>query len=297
MTRASQAQGRNFEDVLEWVHHEYLLKNRAAIYHNHVAGRFVAKGVFVPDPGKARPDYSGTLAGGISVHFDAKTLGDMVGWRLSADRLHQYEMLLDQAKMGAIAFFLVECRPMQAVFLLRVHPSIPVVDDRPEIFFDSRTPAVNGPDCRPGIPAFCLEVGAGGSYDWLSAVEWIWVPTVHHLETMPTVYRTERNQRRSVTLARNQQIIQRWRDGETVETIARDLDLAKDYLRQILNGAGIKFKRGRKPGVFNAPRHDRPLKTLAGVHQGHIPGGIHLRSTDEVLDPPIAEGNAHKGKS
>jgi recombination protein U len=55
-------------------------------------------------------DYSGTLAGGLSVCFDAKSTADerRVYWRSVKD--HQLEYLTAHAELGAIAFVLVECR-------------------------------------------------------------------------------------------------------------------------------------------------------------------------------------------
>lgn len=166
-------EGAKFEADLALLHSRYYANGLASVYHNLTCGRFVGPGKFIVEP--SRPDYSGTLAGGVSVHFDAKTMGDVRGWRLSRDRLHQYDDLLMQSEMGALAFFLVECRPIKCAFILRVHPSIAVVNSRPEAWF-TEIPMLD--DVAVGerwrsATAVGIEADCDGLYNWLEAVE-IW---------------------------------------------------------------------------------------------------------------------------
>lgn len=306
--RESQAQGRNFEELLEYQHGLYRNRGRAAIYHNKTAGRFVAQGVFVAYPGGSRPDFSGTIAPGLSVHFDAKTMsrGDVRGWRLTRDRIHQYEDLLDQARMGALAFFLVECRPMRAIFLLRVHPDIPVVDNRPECIFEE-VPTL---DCirqshagRPGYmttetAAFCVAQDQDGLYDWLSAVERVWIDRggekpkivpgglVQRKKGGPTGPRgTDAD-----VVVRNQAMIAEYLTGKVLqEALAEKHHLSVETVHDILRrDPRIKFKRGRpgpKPGTSRpGGKKERKslylqrLKSIEGVHQGRFSGKFKIQT-------------------
>lgn len=242
--RDSQAYGKAFEEVLEYVHAAYLRQGRAAIYHNQIAGRFVSQGLFVPDPGKARPDFSGTLAGGISVHFDAKTMADTCGWRLPKESLHQYDELLEQAKMGAVTFFLIECRASEIICLLRVDPTIPVVDGRPEIMFadvpvaDWRMEKHADRRCKHKAitnPVFCVPA-VDGTYDWLTAVERFWLN-----KKMPARPRG----RPSQNGARDAQI-RKLSATHTTKTLMRDFHLSRYRINQIIRGGSSYIPRAGK---------------------------------------------------
>jgi len=177
-----QQEGKTFEELLEWTNAGYLARGRAAIYKNATASRYVGGGKIITE--KSRPDFSGTLVGGVSIHFDSKSMSGVCGWRLSKRQIHQYRDLLDQAGLGAICFFLIEERASAVVYLLRVHPEIPVVDGRPELMFE-KAPAADWRlkqafDTRcyyhpSQIPAFYVEQNADGLYDWLTAVENLWM--------------------------------------------------------------------------------------------------------------------------
>jgi hypothetical protein len=205
----------------------------------------VNQGLFIPDPGKARPDYSGTLAGGISIHFDAKTMNDTVGWRLPKKNLHQYEDLLEQARMGAIAFFLVECRSAAAVYLLRVHPEIPVVNGRPEIMFagipvaDWRLEKHADHRCKHQAittPVFCVPA-VDGTYDWLTAVERFWLN-----RPMPPrpVGRPSNNG------ARDEKIRKLAALGHSTKSLRREFHLGKERINQIKRGESSYLPRAGK---------------------------------------------------
>lgn len=182
---AAQAEGAAFEELLEWTHKTYLSAGRAALYRNQLAARYIGRDQLVAAE-QARPDFSGTLAGGRAVHFDAKTIANSPGWRLPKERDHQYTMLLDQARLGAIAFFIVEDRAAGAAYLLRVHPDIALDETgRPGLRFGNVPVAdwrlkeqfrrSNGTRSPREIPALCIPRAPGGTYDWLTAVETFWI--------------------------------------------------------------------------------------------------------------------------
>jgi len=286
--RESQAYGRNFELLMEEQHAIYRKRDRAVIYHNKVSGRFVAKGVFIPDPGGSRPDYSGTIAPGFSVHFDVKTMerADARGWRLTRDRIHQYVDLLDQARMGALAFFLVECRPMQAVFLLRVHPNIPVEDGRPEMTFE-QVPTT----CYAESHSFCLSVGDDGKYDWLSAIDGVWIRRADP-EPVTPVERTGTRGRTPWTTDRNREIVAAYLTGRfSVENLALHYGLSRYQMLSILKqDPRVQIaKRGRRKGhAMNMPA--KPvLQEVAGVHNGCLRRGIRITEDELPLAPPAVE--------
>lgn len=72
---------------------------------------------------RSPPDFLGCL---IEPHrmlvFDAKSTESDRSWRLHADMHHQAEQLAGWAQAGAITFFAVESRPLEALFLVRVKP-------------------------------------------------------------------------------------------------------------------------------------------------------------------------------
>ena len=113
--------GKALEEALEFQHNLYRADGLADIYHERTAGKFVGQGKFVPDPEKSRPDFTGVLSpGGRMIAFDAKSVGVGYGWALKPDRRHQLEALESLDRFGAIAFFLVESRIRNTIFLLRI---------------------------------------------------------------------------------------------------------------------------------------------------------------------------------
>ena len=240
---APQVEGQTFEELLDWIHKGYLARGRAAIYHNKVAGKFIRQGQFIPDPALARPDYSGTLAGGISVHFDAKTMADTCGWRLPKESLHQYEELLEQARMGAVAFFLVECRLSETVYLLRVHPEVPIGEDgRPGLIFadvpvaDWRLEKHADHRCKHRAitnPAFCVPA-VDGTYDWLTAVERFWLSR-STIAPQP-VGRPSKNNKRD-------EQIRKLAKTHTSKSLQKDFHLGKERINQIIRGGSSYLPR------------------------------------------------------
>lgn len=85
----------------------------------HVNGRlqFIAQ--------RSMPDFLGcTTSPHRMLVFDSKSTDSERSWRLHSGQLHQAEQLEAWARVGAIAFFLVESRPLACVFLLRVLPVV-----------------------------------------------------------------------------------------------------------------------------------------------------------------------------
>lgn len=154
---ANAAIGRSLEELLDWQHREYERLGRAVVFYNGTRARarrgrdgqvhFVA--------GASLPDYSGVLAGGQAIAFDAKTTADPDGWSWRRGGLHQRDTLSRLAAVGCIAFVLIECRPRRKVYLVRVPPGQRGPDPFPRVRFDE----------LEGIPADEL-----GHYDWLRAV-------------------------------------------------------------------------------------------------------------------------------
>jgi hypothetical protein len=240
---APQAEGAVFEELLEWIHKGYLTRGRAAIYHNKIAGNFIGYGRFVPDPNLARPDFSGTLREGRAVHFDAKTMQDAVGWRLPKESQHQYDRLLEQAKMGAVAFFLIECRSAETVYLLRVHPEVPVGEDgRPGILFadvpvaDWRLAKHVDHRCKHKAvtaPTFCIPRNADGLYDWLDPVETFWLGLLP-VEAKPAG-RPRRNAMRDAAIFKLAKTHSR-------KEVRQQFHISQARISQIIRGAKVKHE-------------------------------------------------------
>lgn len=137
--------GKALEEALEFRHNLYRAEGIADIYHERTAGKFVSGGKFVPDPEKSRPDFTGVISpAGRMIAFDAKTVsgktnrkvsGKAKSWILKRERLHQYEALLELDRFGAIAFFLVENRVRNELFLLRIRHAYQVFGEIPILYF------------------------------------------------------------------------------------------------------------------------------------------------------------------
>jgi len=132
--------GKALEEALEFRHNLYRADGLADIYHERTAGKFVSGGKFVPDPEKSRPDFTGVISPtGRMIAFDAKSFSgkppSSKSWILKKERLHQYEALLELDRFGAIAFFLVENRVRNELFLLRIRSAYQVFGEIPILYF------------------------------------------------------------------------------------------------------------------------------------------------------------------
>ncbi len=127
--------GRAFEEALDWIHNRYKASGRAIIFRTKVAGRWIGKDKFVAV--KSLPDFMGILPpGGRFFAFDAKSTGNLNKWKLRSRAVHQYRDLCDFDRFGAIAFFLIEAREKEALFVLPVRSEPIVRDHRPFLIFD-----------------------------------------------------------------------------------------------------------------------------------------------------------------
>lgn len=132
--------GKALEEALEFRHNLYRAEGIADIYHERTAGKFVSGGKFVPDPEKSRPDFTGVISpAGRMIAFDAKSVSGKPprskSWILKKERNHQYEALLELDRFGAIAFFLVENRVRNELFLLRIRHAYQVFGAVPVLYF------------------------------------------------------------------------------------------------------------------------------------------------------------------
>ena len=98
--------GMGLEDAIKWQHAMYERQGIAKMDKQYIPSLPVKDGKWAKVIGKSTVDFSGELAGGQHVAFDAK---DCAGKRIELDRLkpHQYEHLLGIDALGGLAFVLV----------------------------------------------------------------------------------------------------------------------------------------------------------------------------------------------
>jgi len=280
----AQGEGAAFEQLLETIHAQYLAQGRAAIYKNATASRYVGGGNIITE--QSRPDFSGTLKGGVSIHFDSKSMSDVCGWRLSKKQMHQYQDLLNQSAMGAIAFFLVENRIQKAVYFLRVHPSIPCADGQPEIKFSLSIPVFDGRrKLDANIPLFCMQADAGGVYDWLTAVESVWLGRRELVNADGEWRPLKRGDDKKIRVGRDAEICRKFLEGKKtgrrnqalIDDLAQKYSLQSGYLRMILKSGGVRMKREQNP-VWRG----HAATGITGVHRGKLRRKVQIRG-DEIV--------------
>lgn len=169
-------QGQALEQFLNSQHSKYLNQERAYIFHNGTRGRWIGHGggaKFVMDPHKSLPDYSGVLQGGRMIFFDAKSTTNERSWTLPRDGYHQSQHLLLLSSLGAICFFLVECRPLERAFLYRIQPGgVDPFQFVPRFYFAEAFDVGSGDG---DFPILRIEPSKDGLWDWLSAIERHWL--------------------------------------------------------------------------------------------------------------------------
>lgn len=101
--------GMEFEHQLAMMHRMYQLRGLARIEKNYVPTQPVKNGQLAKVLGKAIVDFTGLMAGGRYVAFDAK---DCVERRIMLERLpdHQLGYLQEVQALGGLAFVLVRLR-------------------------------------------------------------------------------------------------------------------------------------------------------------------------------------------
>lgn len=103
--RLAKQRGQWFEKDIELANAEYRKLGIALVERVHppVAGPPNAMRIV-----KAGPlDFMGTLAGGLSIFFDAKTREDPASFAYDSRDQHQIETLVAAKRMGAVAFLLI----------------------------------------------------------------------------------------------------------------------------------------------------------------------------------------------
>lgn len=98
--------GMGLEDAIKWQHAMYERQGIAKMDKQYVPSLPVKDGKWAKVIGKSTVDFSGELAGGRHVAFDAK---DCAGKRIELDRLkpHQLEHLEGVERLGGVGFVLV----------------------------------------------------------------------------------------------------------------------------------------------------------------------------------------------
>lgn len=101
--------GRWLEDLCDWTHAIYRRDGLARIDRNYPESKRLKSDGFARITGTALCDYSGLLAGGRAVAFDAKECRTA---SIPLDRVkpHQLEHLMDVWRLGGLAFVLVAFR-------------------------------------------------------------------------------------------------------------------------------------------------------------------------------------------
>jgi penicillin-binding protein-related factor A (putative recombinase) len=99
--------GADFEDELKTTHEDYQRRN-LAIVSKHEVRKVRRRDGTVIYAQKSISDFSGLLASGRFVAFDAKSLRrPALTWKPDARQLHQLTYLRQVADMGGVAFYLV----------------------------------------------------------------------------------------------------------------------------------------------------------------------------------------------
>ena len=106
--------GADFEDELKTTHEDYQRRNLALISKHEVRKVRRRDGTVIYAQ-KSVSDFTGVLAGGRFVAFDAKSLRRAtLTWKPDLRQLHQLAYLQQVASLGGIAFYLVRNGPDEA---------------------------------------------------------------------------------------------------------------------------------------------------------------------------------------
>jgi penicillin-binding protein-related factor A (putative recombinase) len=104
---AAAYRGAEFEDELKTTHEEYQRRNVAVVSKHEVRKVRRRDGTFIY-ASKSISDFTGILAGGRFVAFDAKSLRrPALTWKPDARQLHQLAYLQHVAALGGLSFYLV----------------------------------------------------------------------------------------------------------------------------------------------------------------------------------------------
>lgn len=168
MARAAQQAGKQFEMMIEQANNVYRLKNKALIFKSEPSIKTMRdhEGAFkTPTYAKSNGlDYSGTLAGGRGVFFEAKQTA-AVSFPLKQIKPHQIETFRMYEKLDALSFLLVRFSKTGKVFLLPPRTVIDLYDDWKKSKERASIPLAT-------FEAHGTEIAAtnGCAVDWLDAV-------------------------------------------------------------------------------------------------------------------------------
>lgn len=99
--------GADFEDELRTTHEDYR-RRQAAVITKHEVRKVRRRDGSVIYAQKSISDFTGLLAGGRFIAFDAKSLRRPARvWKPDARQLHQLEFLKQATALGGLAFYLV----------------------------------------------------------------------------------------------------------------------------------------------------------------------------------------------
>lgn len=175
MGRRSLSAGKAFEDYLDFIHNWYNSHNRAFIEYTGTRSRAITDrdGQVRFVAAKSMPDYVGVIAPmGRAIVFDAKTTQNKYSWQLKKDKVHQRDTLSRWAARGAIAFFLIERRPQNKLYLLRVEPNqFYPADPPPKIKWSDYRGRLNA----DGADVLKVEAEHMTNHDYLAAVCKFWM--------------------------------------------------------------------------------------------------------------------------
>ncbi len=171
MGRKAQRVGRSFEELMEFSHGLYRTRFGVQIERSGIRGVFKPRrvgskvvSVFVPDPMRSAPDYSGVVWGR-PIRFDAKTT-EKKRWSLPIQFRHQFENMMAWADAGSFCWFAIEQRPARVLWLLRVLPGD----------LSAKLPSFAFVD--PQDQRLVLRIPqVSGWYDWLPVVASYWITT------------------------------------------------------------------------------------------------------------------------
>jgi len=110
--------GADFEDELKTTHEDYQRRDLAVVSKHEVRKVHRRDGTVIYAQ-KSVSDFTGVLAGGRFVAFDAKSLRRAsLTWKPDLRQLHQLAYLQQVAALGGIAFYLVRNGPDEARIVL-----------------------------------------------------------------------------------------------------------------------------------------------------------------------------------
>lgn len=128
MSNRSKANlGKHFEQRIMNANRSYLLQGQAVIEKMEVANKFVGGKMIYTDKGP--PDFMGAMKGGQAIVFDAKsTKGQSFPLANITRRRHQLTFLERMAKLGALAFYLIEFADHGRYFVLSIPEALAAIE-------------------------------------------------------------------------------------------------------------------------------------------------------------------------